>query len=102
MGLTKIQQVLAQIYIDSSLRENFFSDPRRVGEELGLSPEENLLLSQLSAKQVNIFAGSLKHKRLNEVEKLLQFTNKVLGKKFAKLFFQYAEKNNPNGIKKHK
>ncbi len=43
----------------------------------------------------------LKRKRLGEVRELLPMTAKALNKDFSKLFWQYAETYNPQGIKKH-
>ncbi len=61
----------------------------------------SLPLSQLSAPDVNLFATSLKRKHLGEVRELLPMTAKALDKDFSKLFWQYAETYNPQGIKKH-
>lgn len=101
MGLEKTQQVLAQLYTNTVLRERFFANPQVVCEEFGLSFDEAKQLAQLSAQQVNLFASSLKRKRLGEVRELLPLTHRVLGKDFSKLFWQYAETYIPKGIKKH-
>ncbi|NEU71037.1 hypothetical protein PI95_000210 [Hassallia byssoidea VB512170] len=100
MGLAQTQQVLAQLYTNTNFRERFFANPEAVGTELKLSDDEAQQLAQ-SARQINIFANSLKWKRLGEVRELLPRTSKVLGKDFTALFWQYAETYLPQGIKKH-
>lgn len=101
MGYLEVQQVLAKLYTNAVLRESFFANPQEEGEELGLSFDEAQQLAQLSAQQVNLFASSLKRKRLSEVKELLPLTSQVLGKDFSKLFWRYAETYLPQGIKKH-
>ena len=101
MSLQRVQQVLAAIYTDSKLRDNFFTNPDVVGISLGLNCQEIAQLSKLSRQQVNLFASSLKHKRLGEIHKLLPLSYKLLGKKFDRLFFQYSEGYLPKGNKKH-
>jgi hypothetical protein len=101
MGLVQTQQVLAQLYTNTELRKRFFANPQTVGAELGLSDEDINQLSQLSAQQLNVFANSLKWKRLGEVRELLPRTARVLGKNFNDLFWRYAETHIPQGIKKH-
>lgn len=102
MGLGETQKILAQIYTNSELRARFFANPDVVGLEWGLSAEEIKTLSQISVKDVNIFANSLKWKRLEEVRELLPRSAKFLGKNFNTLFWRYAETYLPTGIKKHR
>lgn len=101
MSLSTVQQVLARIYTDSKLRDDFLTNPDVVGVSLGLNCQEISQLSKLSTQQVNLFANSLKHKRLGEIRKLLPLTNKALGKDFQRLFFEYCETYLPTGSKKH-
>ena len=101
MSLATVQQVLAQIYTNSKLRDDFLSNPDAVGRTLGLNCQEIQQLSQLSSQEVNLFANSLKRKRLGAIHKLLPLTNKVLNKEFDRLFFRYAETYLPTGSKKH-
>ncbi|MEH1939200.1 MAG: hypothetical protein V7L01_03140 [Nostoc sp.] len=102
MGLAQTQQVLAQLYTNTDFRERFFANPEAVGAELGLSCDEAQKLAQLSAQEVNIFANSLKWKRLGEVRELLPRTARALGKNFTALFWRYAQTHLPKGIKKHR
>ena len=101
MPLATVQAVLARIYTDSKLRDEFFTHPDLVGRTLGLNCQEIRQLSQLSSQEVNLFASSLKRKRLGEIRKLLPLTSKVLKKEFDRLFFRYAETYLPTGSKKH-
>lgn len=102
MGLEQVQQVLAKLYTNTEFRERFFNQPGVVGAELGLSSIEIEQLSQLTAKDVTVFANSLKWKRLGELRELLPITAGVLGKEFNTLFWGYAESYLPTGIKKHR
>ncbi|BAY97644.1 hypothetical protein NIES37_15880 [Tolypothrix tenuis PCC 7101] len=102
MGLAQTQQILAQLYTNTEFRNSFFANPKVVGAELGLSDAEIENLSQLATPQVNLFANSLKWKRLNLLSKLLPRTAIALGKNFKTLFWQYAETYIPQGIKKHR
>ena len=101
MSLQRVQQVLARIYTDSKLRDDFLTNPDVIGVSLGLNCQEIKQLSKLSSQQVNLFASSLKHKRLGEIRKLLPLTYKVLGEKFNNLFLKYSETFLPSGSKKH-
>src|SRR5690349_6627866 len=91
MGLADVQGVLAQLYTNTALREHFLTDPRGVGQQLGLETADIEQIAQLSAQQVTRFAHSLHNKRLGEVYKLLPLSYKVLGKRFTALFCQYAD-----------
>ncbi|KJH73038.1 hypothetical protein [Aliterella atlantica] len=96
-----LQPILAQLYTNAELRSRFFTNPEAVGAQLGLNTTQIQQLAQLSAPAVNLFATSLKRKRLGEVRELLPMTAKALDKEFSKLFWQYAETYIPQGIKKH-
>ncbi len=79
MGLADCQKLLARLYTDAALRARFFADPRTLGAEFGLSPEEVERLARLPEVPVRRFADSLRHKRRNDVGKLLPLTRRVLG-----------------------
>ncbi|MGD1920833.1 MAG: hypothetical protein ACFCAD_19295 [Pleurocapsa sp.] len=101
MSLITVQQALARIYTDSKLRDDFLTNPDVVGRTLKLNCVEIQQLSKLSKKEVNMYASSLRYKRLGEIRQLLPLTNKVLGNELNKLFFQYAQTHLPQGNKKH-
>ncbi|MBG1267210.1 hypothetical protein [Nostoc sp. WHI] len=102
MGLAQTQEVLAQLYTNTEFRERFFANPETVGAELELSCDEAQKLAQVSAQEVNVFANSLKWKRLREVREQLPRTARTLGKNFTALFWRYAQTHVPKGIKKHR
>jgi len=102
MSLLQTQQLLARLYTNTEFRERFFANPQTVGAELGLSDDESHQLAQLSVQDVNLFANSLKWKRLGEVRQFLPRTHLALGKNFNALFWKYAESYIPSGIKKHR
>ncbi len=101
MGLVEIQRALALLFTDAALRERFFNDPQRVGQDLGLSADDIQQVAQISGQQVRRFASSLHSKRLGEIYKLLPLTYKALGKQFTALFCQYADSYVPSGVKRH-
>ena len=101
MSLITVQQALARIYTDSKLRDEFLTNPDVVGRTLKLNCVEIQQLSNLSSQEVNMYASSLKYKRLGEIRKLLPLTVKVLGNKLNELFFQYAETYLPSKQNKH-
>jgi len=101
MSLKAIQQVLARLYVDSELRQQFFDNPAEMGQKLGLNAAEIQQLRELRSPQINFFARSLHRKRLNAVRGLLPLTTQGLNSQFSQIFAQYAETYAPSGIKKH-
>ncbi|HVF29252.1 MAG TPA: hypothetical protein VM943_13480 [Pyrinomonadaceae bacterium] len=102
MGLAETQHVLARVYTDAAVREKFFADPQKAGEEFGLSFDEARQLARLAAPQVLLFAGSLRGKRLQAACELLPLTSRALGDRTASLFTEHAASYLPKGIKKHR
>jgi hypothetical protein len=102
MVLARVQQALAKIYTNTEAKEIFFSNSHSVGKELGLNQQEIQQLNELSRQQVDLFAISLKRKRLGEIRKLLPLTYKCLGKDFSQLFWGYSETFIPKELKKHR
>jgi hypothetical protein len=101
MALENTQKLLTNLYTNTQVREQFFMNPEEVCKNFGLIDAEIQQLSQLSQQEVNLFASSLKYKRLNEVRKILLLTQKSLEKEFSQLFWQYSENYWPGGMKKH-
>ena len=64
----------------------------------------NLEIKQLEVSlfQIDFFADSLKHKRMNEVSKQLPFSYSKFRTEFEELFIKYANTYLPSGIKKHR
>ncbi len=102
MSLIEQQNFTARLFLDGSLRRIFLENAEKIGAENGLNGEEIEIIKQTLNRDFEFFADSLFFKRLNEVEKLLPLTRKVLGKKeFEKLFRAFAQKFTPQSIKKH-
>ena len=101
MALAHVQSMLARIYTDKELRQKFLLNPFDVATEYHLEDSEIEQVIDLSKDQVESFSVSLIYKRLGEIRKKLPFTARLLGKKFSRLFFQYAQASTPRGIKKH-
>ncbi len=101
MSLQQQQDFLARLFTDENLRQNFLSEPEKIGAENNLSESEIEDLKTVLPEQLNFFADSLYWKRLREVEKFLPLTRKVLGEDFAKLFREFSQNFNPQSVKKH-
>ena len=102
MGLAQVQAALARLYTDAAWRADFLADPEGAGAGLGLQAAEARQLAQLAPGQVQLVAGSLRRKRLNEVAKLLPLSHRVLGPGFAALFWRHADAYLPRGTKRHR
>jgi hypothetical protein len=102
MGLAQVQAALARLYTDAAWRADFLADPEGAGAGLGLDAAEVRQLAQLGPGQVQLVAGSLRRKRLNEVVKLLPLSHRALGPRFAALFWQHADAYLPRGTKRHR
>ena len=76
-------------------------DAPSASDQLRAKTSYLLLQPEGLGQQVNLFASSLKHKRLGEIRKLLPLTYKVLGKEFDSLFVKYFETYLPTGSKKN-
>jgi hypothetical protein len=100
MGLAEVQGALARLYIDPKLRDRFFAEPSAVGIELRLNREEALGLAGIPRSQVERFADSLRHKRRDQVRRVIPIAVKAIGgRRFAELFERYAEESTPRGSK---
>ena len=101
MSLQQQQDFLARLFTDENLRQNFLSEPRKIGAENGLSETEIDDLRTVLPEQLNFFADSLYWKRLREVEKILPLTRKFFGEDFDKFFREFSQYFNPQSVKKH-
>jgi hypothetical protein len=99
MGLAEVQSTLARLYIDPVLRDRFFADPATVGAELGLGAEEARGLADVSRRQVEQFADSLRRKRRDQARRVIPITARALGDRFGGLFERYAAESEPRGSK---
>ena len=101
MSLQKQQDFLARLFTDEDLRQNFLSEPAKIGAENGLSEKEIEDLKAILPEELRFFADSLFWKRLREVEKFLPLTKKLLSEDFTKCFRQFSQNFNPQTVKKH-
>lgn len=92
---------MARLFTDEGLRQNFLSEPARIGAENGLSENETADLQAVLPEEIGFFADSLFWKRLREVEKFLPLTKKVLKEDFTKYFREFSQAFNPQTNKKH-
>jgi hypothetical protein len=98
MGLAELQGALAKLYIDPKLRDRFFAAPVVVVVELGLDLEEARGLARIPRRQVEQFADSLRHKRRDQVRRVVPIAARAIGgDRFAELFERYATESAPRG-----
>lgn len=102
MGLAQVQSFLAELYTDAALRDRYFAETAMVSEQYGLSSEETHQIRQMSAEQVDFFAGSLQRKRLNGVASLLPLSRRALGERFTELFTEFSGTFLPFGTNKQR
>jgi hypothetical protein len=101
MSLLDVQNFLARLYTDESLRREFSSAPEKIGGENNLTGKEIAELAEILPAELNLFADSLFYKRLREVEKLLPLTKEVLAEDFEIYFCGFADQFLPATVKKH-
>ena len=97
MGLAEVQKVMAQLFIDRTIRSQFFDDPMAIGAKLGLSAAEAQSLAQVSQLRFEHFGNSLARKRRDQVRRSLPNTTRVLGRGFPSLFDRYVNQARPRG-----
>ena len=101
MSLLDVQNFLARLYTDESLRREFSSAPEKIGKVNNLNEKEIAELTEILSAELNLFADSLRWKRLREVEKLLPLTKQVLAEEFEIYFHEFANQFLPATVKKH-
>jgi hypothetical protein len=82
MGLRETQALLAHVFTDARLREDFFAAPEATAARFGLGEEEARVLAVLDRREVEDFARCLIGKRALDARKTLPLTAKVLGAAF--------------------
>jgi hypothetical protein len=90
MGLTEIEQILARLSTDESLRERFVEDPFALGRELGLSTVGSRQLRREAAARFDSIDASPRARRFVQVYKLLPLTHRVLKGRFTYYFDRYV------------
>jgi hypothetical protein len=83
MALAAVQAILARLFTDAPFRSAFFDDPIAVGRSCGLDPAEARSLAEVSRKEVEEFAATLRRKRVADVRQVLPLTARALGDAFA-------------------
>jgi hypothetical protein len=99
MSVREVQQLLARLYTEPKLLEEYLADPD--GFSLKCSTGEAEFLRRIDRAQLEFFAISLRSKRAGEVKKLLPMTVQALGDKFDEEFDRYASTAIPTGERKH-
>ncbi|MBA3692277.1 MAG: hypothetical protein H0W77_02385 [Acidobacteria bacterium] len=101
MSLLDVQNFLARLYTDESLRREFLSAPENIGKVNNLNEKEITELAEILPAELNLFADSLFYKRLREVHKLLPLTKQALAEEFEIYFREFAGGFLPATVKKH-
>lgn len=101
MSLQEQQTFLARLFTDEGLRRSFLQNPVSVGGDNGLEESDIAELQNILPEQLSFFADSLFYKRVQEVEKFLPLTVKVLSVDFIKLFREFSQTFTPRTVKKH-
>lgn len=101
MSLKEQQNLLARLYTDGELRENFFAEPDKIGFDFDLTRKEIAEIVEIAPQELDFFAESLYWKRLREAEKFIPLTVKILDQDFQPLFRQFSQIFNPQSVKKH-
>lgn len=99
MSALEVQQLLARLYTDPRMLEEFLSDREAFYARHANGCGD--LIRQIDPGQLEFFAVSLRAKRAGEVKKLLPMTVRALGSRFAEEFDQYAARTMASGEKKH-
>src|SRR5215208_7647558 len=90
MALSDIDQILARLSEDETLRARFVENPFALGRELGLSPTRTRQLRREAAERYDSFAATPRERRFVQVNKLLPLTHRVLGTRFTHYFDRYV------------
>ena len=98
MPVLETQRLLARLYTDPRLLEEFLSNRESFCARYA---DDGDFVSQVDPGQLEFFARSLRSKRAGEVKKLLSMTVRALGPKFEDEFLTYATTTVPTAEKKH-
>jgi hypothetical protein len=90
MSLSDIEEILARLTADETLRARFVENPFALGRELGLSPTRTRRLRREAAERYDSFAATPRERRFVQVNKLLPLTHRVLGGRFTHYFDRYV------------
>src|SRR4026208_1446619 len=99
MSALEVQQLLARLYTDPGMLEEFLSDREAFCAKHANGSGE--LIRRIDPGQLEFFAVSLRAKGAGEVKKRLPMTVRALGSRFAEAFDRYAATTIASGDKKH-
>ena len=99
MSVLELQQLLARLYTDPWLLEQYLADP--AGFSSRYAPGDAGFVGQIDPWQLKFFALSLRSKRAGEVKKLLPLTLSALSGRFEDEFETHAAAVIPTGDRKH-
>src|SRR5215208_474017 len=100
MALSDIDQILARLSEDETLRARFVENPFALGRELGLTPTRTRQLRREAAERYNSFASTPRERRFVQVNKLLPLTHRVLRDRFAHYFNRYVAEHGPPAVER--
>ena len=66
MSESRLEILLARIYVDQTAREKFLADPRGEAMRAGLAPHEIDDVVKIDRDGLELFAHSLEHKRAHK------------------------------------
>ena len=99
MSALEVQQLLARLYTDPGMLEEFLADRDGFCARHASGCAE--LIRQIDPVQLEFFAVSLRSKRASELKKLLPMTVRALGVGFTEEFDRYAATTIASGDRKH-
>ncbi len=99
MSALEVQELLARLYTDPGLLQEFLWDREGFCRRHGNGDSE--FVRQLDSRQLEFFASSLLAKRAGEVKKLLPMTVCALARRFDGDFNRYAATAIPTGDRRH-
>ncbi|MEK7434246.1 MAG: hypothetical protein AABZ74_14035 [Cyanobacteriota bacterium] len=100
MSLKEIQHLLAEIYTNKTLRDDFFNFPNKIANKYNLNDKEIEEILKLK-NEIDYFSNTLIFKRREEVKNIIYDITKCIKDEINELFYNFALDFSPKGIKKH-
>jgi hypothetical protein len=98
MSLSDIEQILARLTADESLRARFVENPFALGRELGLTAAGARQLRRAAAAHFESFVATPRERLFVQVYKLLPLTHRVLRERFTRYFDAYVVEHGPPAV----
>ena len=99
MSVLEVQQLLARLYTDPGLLQEYLDDPAGFSVRYPIGNGD--FIGHIDPGQLRLFAASLRSKRAAEVQKLLPLTVSALCNRFEDEFAKHAGVVVPSGERKH-